>query len=483
MSPVGQYGDFAACVAAQRSKGHDEESARRICGAIEQRMREEARLDEAHTGAMIALYVPDEAARAIAFEGGEPAADLHVTLLYLGPAADLLPPREDWERALREFAARQGPIEGRVSGTGRFNGDGERDPFYASADVPGLQMFVTELMYAMPGECVGEHGLDPHVTLAYLPHDAPTPEIRLPEVALRFEAISFVAADDRVDFPLGGADAEELTRAYEAVSAWMSRQMVLRRLRALDPYELRLTRDMERAFRSQSRLFLGLLARQRGLASGRVAEGPFDWLAEWAEVERLTRRFLEHAYDVTGSAAFLAGARETIDQLGMSISFDLKNPRAVAYLRDHAAEQVTRVNAATRGEIARLVTDGLDRGASTEEIAREIKRKFSEFSTPQPQLHIRNRAHLVAVTETAEAYSAGTQAFAQSMADRGHEIEVAWLTAEDDRVDEVICGPNGDEGWIALGDTFQSGDQRPPGHPACRCSLLTRVAGTASALD
>ena len=39
--PVGPYKTFDECVAAQKRKGHDDESARKICGAIEKNMRNE----------------------------------------------------------------------------------------------------------------------------------------------------------------------------------------------------------------------------------------------------------------------------------------------------------------------------------------------------------------------------------------------------------------------------------------------------------
>lgn len=37
--PIGPYKNFASCVAAQKRKGKSEESARKICGEIEQRSK------------------------------------------------------------------------------------------------------------------------------------------------------------------------------------------------------------------------------------------------------------------------------------------------------------------------------------------------------------------------------------------------------------------------------------------------------------
>lgn len=39
--PIGPYKDFDACVSAQKRKGKSDESAKKICGAIEQRAKGE----------------------------------------------------------------------------------------------------------------------------------------------------------------------------------------------------------------------------------------------------------------------------------------------------------------------------------------------------------------------------------------------------------------------------------------------------------
>lgn len=37
--PIGPYKNFAECVAAQKRKGHSDESAKKICGEIEKRTK------------------------------------------------------------------------------------------------------------------------------------------------------------------------------------------------------------------------------------------------------------------------------------------------------------------------------------------------------------------------------------------------------------------------------------------------------------
>jgi hypothetical protein len=90
-----------------------------------------------------------------------------------------------------------------------------------------------------------------------------------------------------------------------------------------------------------------------------------------------------------------------------------------------------------------------------------------------PQQHIDSRAHLVAVTETGNAYAEGQLEVAQELAAAGIEMEKAWITVGDDRVTEG-CRENEAAGWIGLDDPFPSGHQRPLRFPGCRCDLLTR---------
>lgn len=156
---------------------------------------------------------------------------------------------------------------------------------------------------------------------------------------------------------------------------------------------------------------------------------------------------------------------------GVELSFNLKNPRAVEFLRNNAALKVTNINETTRKEIARIVTKGTEEGLSYQKMAQEIKNKFAEFSEPKPQLHIRNRAELVAVTETANAYETGNQIFVQDLQDRGLRVIKAWSTVGDDRVSEG-CEENENEGWINNDDVFPSGDMHPPRFPGCRCTCL-----------
>lgn len=179
-------------------------------------------------------------------------------------------------------------------------------------------------------------------------------------------------------------------------------------------------------------------------------------------------------------SALLLGAEAAMADLGnigLGIAFDLRNPRAVAYLRDKGAALVTQINETTRAEMRDLIVNMIEERASYDQIAREISRRWAEMAIPKPQGHIDSRAHLIAVTEVGNAYEAGNLAAVQDMASLGLAMEKSWLTVGDDRVSDG-CAENEGAGWIPLDEPFPSGDQAPLRFPGCRCTALYRRVGS-----
>lgn len=108
-------------------------------------------------------------------------------------------------------------------------------------------------------------------------------------------------------------------------------------------------------------------------------------------------------------------------------------------------------------EMAEVLADGVERGASAGQLARDLR---GVLEAPQ-------WAETVAVTETARAMSAATQATYQA-----NRIEKKlWMLAPDQRVCPV-CKGNAGQGAIPTTDRFSSGDAFPPAHPNCRCALM-----------
>lgn len=174
-------------------------------------------------------------------------------------------------------------------------------------------------------------------------------------------------------------------------------------------------------------------------------------------------------------AALMLGASTLARELNYARIFSLTNPRAIAYIRDNAAKQITNIDNTTRQHVKAIILVGISNGTSYNEIARQIKQTYAGFAGVLPQKHIRNRAELIAVTEIGNAYQRGNLLQAGFMADAGLKIEKYWLTSNDDRVSDG-CVANQSDGWIAHDELFSSGHECPLRFPGCRCVLQYRRA-------
>lgn len=165
---------------------------------------------------MIALMLKPKTARAllqalpddVRDEYGETAADLHITLVYLGEVDDYLAEfRDEIAAVIERVAGEFPPIKGEVSGYGVFNGT--MPVVYASYDSPDLSAFRQALWDGLkdyPIKLPNDHGFDPHITLAYA--DVKGKDIFIPTMPASFEAVSLVWAGERKDFPLTGSTAK-----------------------------------------------------------------------------------------------------------------------------------------------------------------------------------------------------------------------------------------------------------------------------------
>lgn len=249
------------------------------------------------------------------------------------------------------------------------------------------------------------------------------------------------------------------------------------RTRLLKPIEARGTRRLARAFQTQGAALVRHLGAIKGQfpiqeAAPKVPniDGPFDRAA------KQTSFAFSEPIDELAAAALEAGALATLKDLGMVAAFDVKNPRAVKYLKNYGAKLVKQVNKTTREYIKTVVTEGVEQGWSYNKIAAAITERYKEFSVGRPQEHIDSRAHLIAVTESGNAYSESTLIVGMDLADAGIEMLKRWNTVGDLRVSE-LCRDNAAQGWIGVEREFQSGHQRPLAHPACRCNLTMKAKG------
>jgi 2'-5' RNA ligase len=126
-----------------------------------------------HNGVMVALVPPEKVREGLAVQDGEAPEDMHVTVGYLGKKDSVDP--EALHRAVSSFAQQVPPLKGKISGFGNFEVDPERNDGFSHAhvglvDIPGISDFQAKLDEHLGREGLkvnNEHGLQPHLTVAY----------------------------------------------------------------------------------------------------------------------------------------------------------------------------------------------------------------------------------------------------------------------------------------------------------------------------
>jgi 2'-5' RNA ligase len=166
-------------------------------------------------GAMIAFYLSGTQAETLAALTGEQVADpeppdaLHCTLVYLAEDATQIEGQQQaLIDALFECAARCTPIVGQINGFGRFFNNEESHALYANVDawkLPDFRQELVRLARAVGVEPDQTHGFSPHITLAYIPPDAPTPTLPMTPTPIAFGALTLAWGDQHYTFPMGQA--------------------------------------------------------------------------------------------------------------------------------------------------------------------------------------------------------------------------------------------------------------------------------------
>ncbi len=166
-------------------------------------------------GCMIALYPPPNVARALAVDGGLPPDEMHVTVAYLGDAANI---DSDVLQAVVDELAQRQPITAQLSGHARFTG-GEKDVVVALVDSARLEDLRRDTLDALHGRGIQpprDHGFTAHCTLTYLDPDETSPIDRLDARTVEFTTLSAVHGTDRADYPLAHPMAAPAREAFAA---------------------------------------------------------------------------------------------------------------------------------------------------------------------------------------------------------------------------------------------------------------------------
>lgn len=141
-------------------------------------------------------------------------------------------------------------------------------------------------------------------------------------------------------------------------------------------------------------------------------------------------------------------------------AFDLENEYVQTVLQD-LAKRVKGVEDTTREEIQNVIGQMGREGLSID----QVRARLQEMA----EINSASRAEMIARTESAQAYSAGSMAYYK---ESGVVSGMEWLTTDPC----PICAPL--DGKIAdLGKQFDGGFDHPPAHPNCRCAIAPVLKG------
>lgn len=411
-----------------------------------------ARLEKAAgpSGAIVALWVPEQVAHQLAIAAElaglevqpEAAEAMHITLAYLGRAASLEPHRAVIARACAALATDLGPLEALVTGVGRFatdEGDGT-NALWAAVDGPQLQSVRRSVLQALRDAgvtCDESHAFTPHITLAYIPADAPTPQIDLRAIdPLQFAGLTLAWGGERTVYPLGAT----LTKRGEADTPPDENQRAAARTR--------LERAIRRALGAHADRVIAAL---RSATDGDIAT---VLTALWpAEASTIARDVLL-AYD----AAVAAGMQAAAAQLPAQADWGMANADALRLARERAQRYGEMAAHTSEGHVAQLVADWVETGGTLPDLIARAEAVTAMWGG--------DRVDVAVITEVTDLFAqANRQAWAASGLVTGYRVE----TAEDERVCP-ICGPR--QGQVyPIDDTTNL----PPYHGRCRCWIVPEV--------
>jgi len=214
--------------------------------------------------------------------------------------------------------------------------------------------------------------------------------------------------------------------------------------------------------------------------------------------EYLPLKVLQHPGHRSFKARHDIKKRAGVAELG---SFNMRNPMAVEWSVSHTGEMIKEVTASTQSAVQQIITTALQEGGHPYETAREIRQmigltenQMKSVSNYQEKLlsegtrsgkavdamvdsfvngKIRDRAEVIARTETITAACQGQQLHWNQMVQEGlidkTEMEKVWIATPDDRVCEECSGMDGEA--TEIDGVFSSGDNTPAAHPDCRCAI------------
>ncbi|MCD6291387.1 MAG: hypothetical protein J7M34_12855, partial [Anaerolineae bacterium] len=175
----------------------------------------------------------------------------------------------------------------------------------------------------------------------------------------------------------------------------------------------------------------------------------------------------------------VGGALDRVRQhwisMGVRTSWEIWDKAASEMSRKYKFDLIKDINDSTRRQLGRAIGEWIESGESFPDLVRRVRRVLPAEPPPKG---VRDRARLIATTETTRIYADSRVAGMQAAGLR----HMRWRTAEDELVCP-LCAPLGtaNDGQGAKGDassgTFMDpvtggAIGPPPRHPGCRCWIV-----------
>lgn len=168
--------------------------------------------------------------------------------------------------------------------------------------------------------------------------------------------------------------------------------------------------------------------------------------------------------------AFEESGEAQLADLGVDLSFNLKDPRAEKFIGNKTKMFAKEVNDTTAKELTKTLREGFAEGEGVGKLASRVRKVYDKAD--------RSRSIAIARTEVISSSNAGAlEGMKQSKVVKKKE----WLSSRDDRVRESHLAPL-DGQQTNIGGTFTSNDGNTAQHPGgfgvaeedvnCRCSVI-----------
>lgn len=262
--------------------------------------------------------------------------------------------------------------------------------------------------------------------------------------------------------------------------AWLAETAMRRvdKAKVLAPLVEELEEGLRKAFLRQGELFLEqvfsktkLWWPEKELREAVIPPSVVGSPDDWAEWDKQSILLLEEPIHKIMPKSLEGGKFSAVADLDWTAGFEVGFDKNMLWAMEiNIAQRVSGVQETTKKYIRTQIDQGVKEGWSYDQMAKAISTRFEEFAVGRPQEHIRSRAHLVAVNETAELHMGAREATANALVEVGLLVERRWVTVGDGKVSDG-CRANAAQDWIANKLSFQSGHRRPPRFPGCRCDL------------